>query len=649
MARKKVSKVVSNADVAIAEKPKRSSKSVKNSVGIGGGINNFGFPVNQGAPWSTQVSQPTTEFINLRWYFVSNERQLLSEMYVELGLVQAICNIPVNDALRGGITVKSSELDEDQIEQLMISVDRDDDLNTAGQSEIWNRLYGGAGILILTDQDPLTPLDLASIGPDTPLEFRAVDMWELFWNKQSTEGYDPALQLEDFEYYNYYGEEVHKSRVMRLKGLTAPSFNRPRLRGWGFSVVEALVRSINQYLKATTLTFELLDEFKVDVFKIKNLVNTLSSNEAQNNLMNRVQRVNQLKNFLNALVIDKEDDWDHKQINFTGLAEVMQGIRMQIASDMRMPLTKLFGISASGFNSGEDDIEVYNGMVESEVRNKIKYCILRMLEIKCQKLFGFVPSDLKIFFKPLREMSSKEEQEVKTLEFTRALEAFKAGALTLEEFRENCNKAELFTISLDPNFTGYMSDDISEGANNPYDSKDIDNPGANRFDTRKSRATEIGGASEREVKDTRSAPPPMKADPADERVKASPRPPQRRRVNTLEFDRRSYEADGGDAWIDSRRKEFFTDPANPGLWSQAKDRSRGIYGKENWKFQVWWYDKQGGDWSKLAKNADEKIANPGKVDETKWGKAKEIVKKEYGEVRWPVVTTVYKEMGGKFK
>ena len=50
-----------------------------------------------------------------------------------------------------------------------------------------------------------------------------------------------------------------------MKGLTAPSFLRPRLRGWGFSVVEKLVRSINQYIKATDLGFEVLDEFKLDV------------------------------------------------------------------------------------------------------------------------------------------------------------------------------------------------------------------------------------------------------------------------------------------------------------------------------------------------------------------------------------------------
>src|SRR5580698_1305599 len=208
-------------------------------------------------------------------------------------------------------------------------------------------------------------------------------MWELFWDKQNTEGYDPAIQTEDFEYYNYYGEQIHKSRVMRLKGFTSPSFIRPRLRGWGFSVVEVLVGSLNQYLKATDLSFQVLDEFKIDVFKIKNLVNTLMSPMGQQKVNQRVQMANYQKNYQNALVMDSEDDWDHKQLSFAGLAETMAGIRMQVAADMRMPITKLFGTSASAGigNTDQNDMENYNSMVESQVRNKSKYDVLRICEI----------------------------------------------------------------------------------------------------------------------------------------------------------------------------------------------------------------------------------------------------------------------------
>ncbi len=101
-------------------------------------------------------------------------RQLLSELYVEHGLIQTIIDVPVDDGLRGGVEITSKQLSEDEILKLQVSLDRDDDINTVGTAIKWNRLFGGAGLLIMTDQDPMTPLDLNAITPDSPLEFRAV-------------------------------------------------------------------------------------------------------------------------------------------------------------------------------------------------------------------------------------------------------------------------------------------------------------------------------------------------------------------------------------------------------------------------------------------------------------------------------------------
>lgn len=555
-------------------------------IGIGGGINPFGFPGNQGAPFTEQLSNPATIFKSLRWYLVSNDRQFLCEAFAELGLVQTIVCVPVDDALRGGIEIKSSQLDEDDVAELKLSVDRDDDLTTAGWAAKWTRLFGGGGILILTDQDPMEPLDVPAINKDTPLNFREFDMWEMFWDKQNTEGYDPTIQQQDFEYYDYYDEKVHKSRVMRMRGLKAPSFIRPRIRGWGLSVMEVLVRSINQYLKATDLAFQVLDEFKIDVFKIKNLVNSLSSPIGMQKIQQRVQLANLQKNYQNALTMDSEDDWDHKQLSFAGIGEVMQQIRMQVASDMRMPMLKLFGTPSQGLNSSdEDSLEVYNAMVESEVRNKLKYDILRMLEIKCQKLFGMVPEDLSIEFKPLRVMSSEQEQTVKTQKFTRALQAQAAGLITAEEFRDTANKGQLFDITLD-NSTGTLDDVADEAAEGEQDAESDgegkEDPGANREDTKKTKVLETDPGHAKQ-----------KAPPRD---KSAPEVKAKATRNSPEFDRSAYELEGGDGMFDPRKELLMENPGNvdESLWAKAKEASQKALGSVKWPFVSWWYKREGG-------------------------------------------------------
>ncbi len=407
----------------------------------------------QANPYTPTISTQATIDKNLRWYLVSNLRQMLSQVFVEIGLVRTIVNVPIDDGLRGGVILKSKQLDEEQVSQVQARMEKEGDLITAGYAAKWARLFGGGGIMIMTGQDSTEPFDINQVSEESPLSFRDVDMWELFFAYQNTD-YSAAIDSHTFEgveFYDYYGQKVHYSRVMPIRGERAPSFIRPRLRGWGLSVVESLIRSINQYIKATDLGFEVLDEFKIDVYKIKNLTNSLLTAKGEEAVRRRVQLANLQKNYQHAITMDSEDDYIQKQLSFTGLAEAMHGIRMQVAADMRMPITKLFGISATGFNSGEDDIEVYNAMIESEVRQKIKYDILKMVEIRCQQMFGLVPDDMTIEFKPLRVMSAEQEENVKTQKFNRLLAATTGGLIDAKTFAEGCNRETLLPVQIDPN------------------------------------------------------------------------------------------------------------------------------------------------------------------------------------------------------
>ena len=530
-----------------------------------------------------QVEDTTTIFENLRWYLVSNIRQVLSQSFVEIGLVQTIVCVPVDDALRGGIMIKSKQLSEDEIKQLHVKFDREDGLGTAGWAAKWERLFGGAGILtFIDDQDPEMPLDIKSISKDSNITFRDVDMWELFNDKQNVEGYIPDLHDDQFEYYTYYAENIHKSRVMPLKGMKAPSFVRPRLRGWGVSVVETLVRSINQYLKATDLSFEVLDEFKVDVYKIKNLVNTLLSPDASAQVQKTIQKLNYQKNYQHAVVLDSEDDFSHKDLSFAGLAEAMDGIRMQVAADMRMPITKLFGTSVSkGFSTDQNDMENYNSMIESEVRAKIKYHLITMLELMCMQEFGFIPEDLEIEFKPLRELSAVDQETVKTSKFTRALQAKQAGLISDEEFRDICNKGNLFDMPLDT--TNVALDELElEGADAYATDEDDKIPGADREDTRRVMVEREHRMASKN--DQRNAPGP------------EPIGGVRGISNSARFDKASFEADR-DSWVSDQRAAglfMMTHLVENPLWKRAVAMSQASMGEINKKFVVWMFKKLGG-------------------------------------------------------
>ncbi len=404
-----------------------------------GGLQGFG----------EQISQTGTLYINLRWYLISNNRQLLSQTYVEHGIVQTLIDQPVDDAFRAGFEIKTGQLDPAEIEELEYFAEQNQVIAEIMQAVKWSRLFGGGAVIIITGHDPKTPLKPEMLKEGEPFRFKAIDMWELYNTIQNVNADTSLMMDESVEYFDYYGIKVHRSRVLLMKGKQAPSFVRPRLRGWGMSEVERLIRSINSYLKNQDVVFELLDEAKIDVFKMKGFNTALLQPGGTEKVARRVQGANRIKNFQNAITMDMEDEYEQKQITFSGLGDILTQIRQGVAADVKMPMTKLFGISSAGFSSGEDDIENYNSMIESEVRAKVRFIIVQALQVCCQVKFGFIPDDLKIVWKPLRILNAKEEEEVKDSKFNRVISAFTSGLATAQETKEAINKDSLLPVEID--------------------------------------------------------------------------------------------------------------------------------------------------------------------------------------------------------
>jgi uncharacterized protein len=402
---------------------------------------------SRGGFLASMVNQTDTVLENLRMNLITLNRNALSYSYAEKGLVKTVVDLPVEDALRGGITISTKQLDAEEIEEITSAMENEGDLEALGYAQKWRRLYGGGALIIVTDQDPSTPFVEESISKGDKLSFLDADCWELQPASGTVTGVGGVQTTP--EHYSYYNMRIHKSRVLRFSGIRAPSDVRPMLRGWGLSCVEDLVDSINQFLKSRSLTFEVLDEFKLDIFRIKGLTNSLLQKDGTEKIKRRIQTANQEKNFLNALTMDSEDAYEQKQLSFGGIADMQKEFRMDIASATRFPITKLFGISASGFNSGEDDIENYNAMVESQVRSKLKPGANLIVRLRSRVLFGHAPSDLKTSFEPLRMLSAEQNESVKTAKAGRLDRAYEKGAISIGQYQEALNKDQLLPIQVD--------------------------------------------------------------------------------------------------------------------------------------------------------------------------------------------------------
>ena len=129
--------------------------------------------------FGVQLSQTATLTKNNRNYFLSNDRTTLTYAYTTHGIIQTLIDQPIEDAFRGGIVIKSDELDAENIQDLQNYIKENDILEEVKDLAKWTSLYGGGGMVINTVGKSDKPINIESINENTPLEFQAADLWEL--------------------------------------------------------------------------------------------------------------------------------------------------------------------------------------------------------------------------------------------------------------------------------------------------------------------------------------------------------------------------------------------------------------------------------------------------------------------------------------
>jgi phage-related protein (TIGR01555 family) len=388
-------------------------------------------------------------FYNNRYYMITNMRTLLNEMYIEHGIIQTMIDQPVEDGFRGGFKIISSELSNDEIIELEKKIEETEAVEKLIEALKWNRLFGGAGVIInVAGEDPRDDFDIEVVGEGREIEFYSADRWELANNPYIlTPTLTPNGQrIKDIN-FNYYGIEINPSRVLILRGKPAPSLKRQQLQGWGMSELERLVSPMNKFLKNQNVIYELLDEAKLDVYSIDNYAGSVASGQEEA-VKKRIMLTNFMKSYLNALILDSEDKFDQKQMSMSGVSEVLREARYDIASAMKMPVTKIFGMSSAGFNSGDDDIENYNSMIERDVRTPAKNIIKTIIRLLCKSTFDYIPEDIDIEFESLRIMKETEEEALRTSKYNRFRDLYINGLITKGEFydllsQENVIQQEL--------------------------------------------------------------------------------------------------------------------------------------------------------------------------------------------------------------
>lgn len=389
---------------------KRQFKNFDNRVnnGLGEALNlpNYGNGINNPLlNAGIMINNTSPQLLTLNWIE-------LTYFYKQNGFIQTAINQIVDDAFRNdGLIIDSKTLSTNELEELKQALIDNGDIDAIMDCIRWGQLYGGGVLIANTSQNFSAPLN-KKILKGGKLKFLASDRWQCQSNGESPELTKTFTFCDTLDSVRKAGVIIDTSRVATFSGVKAPYQLRAMLQGWGLSIFEAIIPPLTQYLKAMNVTLELLDEAKIDVLKIFKLSNTLLSPNGERQIRKRLALVTDNKNYKSSIAMDKDDEYEQKQISFSGLPDMIVQIQYLVCAALKRPYSKIFGKGSSGFSSGEDDLENYNTIVDSEIRRPATNLIKWVVNLRCLQLFGRELTDFRPRWKPLRVMTEKEQADV---------------------------------------------------------------------------------------------------------------------------------------------------------------------------------------------------------------------------------------------
>ena len=287
------------------------------------------------------------------------------------------------------------------------------------------RLYGGAALVLgAGDGDPAQPLP--PLGRGGLRYLHVMHRWEIAPGEIDRDVLSPGFGEPGWYQVASAGRggvRLHPSRVVRLAGAELP--DGAGTDGWGDSVLQAVMDAIRHAGLAAQGVATLIHEAKLDVIRIPQLTQNLAQADYAQRLVDRFTLANTMKGLVNALVIDKEEEWDRKQLSFAQLPEIMQQYLQIAAGAADIPATRLLGQAPAGLNAtGEGDIRNYYDRIAAEQRVTLGPALRRLDEALILSALGSRPPEIRSEWAPLWQLGAGEVAAIgKTKAETSALYA----------------------------------------------------------------------------------------------------------------------------------------------------------------------------------------------------------------------------------
>jgi phage-related protein (TIGR01555 family) len=321
----------------------------------------------------------------------------------------------VDEAVRAGWTVTdASENELDYPDEESLKSEIRDVLVDA-------RLFGGAALLIGVNDNKdswAEPLDARAA--DGVRNLVSLDRHEITFEPEDWHSDPLDPHFGEAEYYrvqpstahggNVISRKVHRSRIVRIDGRDLPDRVRRWNNSWGDSVLQPVWNVVKRFHKVEDSISEIVDDFQTDVLEMEGLNELASDSETYDWLEERVELMKKTSKMMNTVLLDagRGESYTKKASSVSGLGKVWDRFASSVARAAEYPMTKLFGLRPSGFNTdGESSKENWRKKVNKFRQKKLRRLLARVYEVEHPS------KDIQIDFGEIKELTEQQEADIR--------------------------------------------------------------------------------------------------------------------------------------------------------------------------------------------------------------------------------------------
>lgn len=402
---------------------------------------------------------------------ITRNRTLLEFIHRGSWLGGVAVDVVANDMTRGGVEMQGKINPKG-----MMSIEETSRTLNVWQSvnELlrWDRLYGGCIAVHLVEGQRLdTPLRLETIGKGQYKGLTILDRWMVqpTLNMLVTE-YGPDLGLPKFydvigDAPSLRGQRIHHTRVIRREGVKLPYWQRLTENLWGTSILERLYDRMIAFDSATTGAAQLVYKAYIRTYKVKGLRDLIGAGGKVASLVySYVDFMRKFQGTEGITLMDADDEFEgHSTTAFSGLDSALTHFAQQLAGALQIPLVRLFGMSPSGFSTGDTDLQMYYDTILQQQNDTMLVPVTRIYRAIAASEGVKLPDGFTLEFRSLWQLDEKEKSDIVTSVTGAIVQANEAGLISdqvaMKELRQASHNTGIFSNITDSDING--ADDVA--------------------------------------------------------------------------------------------------------------------------------------------------------------------------------------------